>query len=192
MKKGDIIVVPTDTVYGLAACLYDDQALEKIYEIKGREQSKQIAILCANIGQLEGIVRIDEASRALMEAFWPGSLTIVMKTTEQHKQKTGEDTIAVRMPKHRYLLNLIEVRGVLRVTSLNKSGEPPLHNIKDIHCQYGDLVSEIHTQDETVASQIASTIVDVTTGRVNMIRQGSITVDDINKVIIGTSSKKQD
>lgn len=192
MKKGDIIVVPTDTVYGLAACLYDDQALEKIYEIKGREQSKQIAILCANIDQLNGIVQIDDASRALMETLWPGSLTIVMKTTEQHKQKTGEETIAVRMPNHRYLLNLIEVRGVLRVTSLNKSGELPLQHIKDIHSHYGDLVSEIHTQDETGASNIASTVVDVTTGKVKMIRQGSITVDDINKVIIGASSKKDD
>ncbi|MBE0701248.1 MAG: threonylcarbamoyl-AMP synthase, partial [Acholeplasmataceae bacterium] len=149
MKKGSVIVVPTDTVYGIACKLFDNTALERIYQIKGRDQSKQIPLLISNIKQLEDIILNTSYSKVLMHHFWPGPLTIIFRTNPSFRKKTHEETIAVRMPNHAFLLGLIEKEGVLRVTSLNRSGEPPLSNLEDIYQQFGTKVDDIYAQDQT-------------------------------------------
>jgi L-threonylcarbamoyladenylate synthase len=175
MNKGDLIVMPTDTVYGLAAMLYDEEALQKIYDVKGRDQSKQIPLLISSINQIKDIAIYDDQLKKIMEKFWPGALTIVMKTTQSFKQKTGEDTIAIRMPKHPKALALINDYGVLRVTSLNKSGEPPLESLEDIHKVFGHFVSEIHEHGEIAKSEISSTVISIVNGHIKILRQGEIT-----------------
>ena len=182
MKNGDLIIIPTDTVYGLAARLYDEVALEKIYQIKGREQSKQIPILCSKLSDLLPIAETNIVSRAIMKNLWPGALTIVMPTTKQFFEMTGEKTIAARIPNHPVALELIEKYGVLRVTSLNKSGQPPMTDIRAIRQEFGPYVVEIHEQ-EFNQSDISSTVIDMSSGEVKILREGSITMDDLQKAI---------
>lgn len=182
MKKGDLIIIPTDTVYGLAARLYDEIALEKIYQIKGREQSKQIPILCSKLSDLLPIAETNIVSRAIMKNLWPGALTIVMPTTKQFFEMTGEKTIAARIPNHPVALELIEKYGVLRVTSLNKSGQPPMTDIRAIRQEFGPYVVEIHEQ-EFNQSDISSTVIDMSSGEVKILREGSITMDDLQKAL---------
>ena len=94
MKKGELIIMPTDTVYGLCAMLYDQEALEKIYVLKGREQSKQIPILLSSIGEAKEIAIVSKEAEFIMERYWPGKLTIVLKATDLYKDKTSENTVA--------------------------------------------------------------------------------------------------
>ncbi|WP_176239650.1 L-threonylcarbamoyladenylate synthase [Mariniplasma anaerobium] len=178
MSDGDLIIIPTDTVYGLAAKLYDDKALEKIYEIKDRDQSKKIPILISNINQLKEICIISDLSLKLMKKYWPGALTIILRTTKTFKEKTNEDTIAVRMPNHPIALKLIDTYGILRVTSLNKSGEQPLTNIEEIKKIFGLFIKEIYPQGDISKSDISSTIVDLTNDHINVLRQGNINISD--------------
>lgn len=185
MNKGDLIIIPTDTVYGLAAKLYDEEGLKKIFEIKGRDQSKQIPILCHEISDLNNIADLDNVSRILMEKFWPGPISFVINTTELFYQLTGEKTIAARIPNHPKALEIIKKYGVLRVTSLNKSGEPPLSDITQIRQQFGNLVSEIYEQNEE-QSDISSTVVDLTSKPLKILRHGTISEESIKDVLNNT------
>ncbi|MCF7930256.1 MAG: threonylcarbamoyl-AMP synthase [Acholeplasmataceae bacterium] len=182
MNKGDLIIIPTDTVYGLAAKLYDEEALKKIFEIKGREQSKQIPILCHDMTDLIDIVELDQVSLFLMKQFWPGPITFVFNTTEKFHQLTGEKTIAARIPNHPKALEIIKKYGVLRVTSLNKSGEPPLSDINEIKDQFGSMIDEIYEQTED-QSHVSSTVVDLTVKPLKILRQGTITEESIKNAL---------
>jgi len=182
MKNGDLIIIPTDTVYGLAARLYDDEALEKIYQIKGRDKSKPIPILCSKMSDLLPIAETNIVSRAIMKNLWPGALTIVMPTTKQFFEMTGEKTIAARVPNHPVARELIEKYGVLRVSSLNKSGQEPMTDLRQIRNVFGPYVVEIHPQ-EFDQSDISSTIIDLTTNEVKILREGTITMDDLQNAL---------
>ena len=180
MNKGDVIILPTDTVYGLATRLYDEVGLEKIYEIKGREQSKQIPILISDIEQLEDIATYDNFTKKVMEIFWPGPLTLILDTTEKFERKTGEKTIAVRMPNHSKALEIIQLCGVLRVTSLNKSGEPPMEDQKEIMNVFGSKVRAAFWQTPNYKpSNLSSTVAIVKEFDVQILREGAVTKEDI-------------
>lgn len=174
MYEGDLIIIPTDTVYGLAAKLYDLKALEKIYKLKGREQSKKIPLLISNVSQLKDICVTNKFSLELMKKYWPGALTIVLNTTKEFMEKTNDLTIAVRMPKHPVALKLIDTYGVLRVTSLNKSGEPPLNNLREIEKIFGPYVKDIYPHGQVAKSDVSSTVIDVTKSKFQVLREGDI------------------
>jgi L-threonylcarbamoyladenylate synthase len=183
MKPGDIIIIPTDTVFGLAARLYDDVALERIYRLKGREQSKQIPVLVASLEDVTSFAKTDDRLRRLAEAFWPGPLSIVVPTTDAHLEKTGERTVAVRMPADPVALELLSVIGPLRATSLNKSGEPPVVTYEDALERFADKVDHVHGGPDTVMSETASTVIAFDHDEVRILRQGAITKDMIASVL---------
>ncbi|MFH0767498.1 MAG: L-threonylcarbamoyladenylate synthase [Bacillota bacterium] len=182
MKNGDLIIIPTDTVYGLAAKLYDRVALEKIYKIKGRDQSKQIPILCSKTSDLVTIIKSNSVSRELMRNLWPGPVTFIFPTLREYFELTGEKTIAARIPNHPLALELIEKYGVLRVTSLNKSGEPPFTDIEQIKREFGPYVAEIYEQKRD-PSNISSTVVDLSTGGIEILREGTVTEEDLKDAL---------
>lgn len=179
MNEGDVIIIPTDTVYGLATRLYDKKGLQKIYAIKARDLFKQIPILISDIEQLKEIAGYDGFTKKVMKIFWPGPLTIVLDTTEAFKRITGEDTIAVRMPKHPKTLDIINKQGVLRVTSLNMSGEPPLEDPAIIKAMFESKVKAIYWQGNYAKSNLASTVARISKDKVEILRDGAITKEDI-------------
>jgi L-threonylcarbamoyladenylate synthase len=179
VKKGDLIIIPTDTVYGFAAMLHDEVALEKLYQIMGSEQSRQIPILISKMSHLAGIAETTVLSRKIMKTFWPGPLTMVMRTTEEFYAKTGERTIAARMPDHQLAKQLLTTYGVLRSTSLNKNDEQPLKDFNQIKALYGSNVSEIYEQKFN-QTDLSSTVIDMTGSSYVVIREGNIKKEDLD------------
>ncbi len=183
MKNGDLIIIPTDTVYGLAAKLHDLEALDKIYQIKGRDASKQIPILIASKTELFDIAYVERLGKELTKNLWPGPITFIFKTNREFFKLSGEETVAIRMPNHPKARNIIEKYGPLRVTSLNKSGEEPLTDLNAIKRQFGSDVVEIYEQDRD-PSNLSSTIVDLSKGEIKILRRGIVTEEDIKDALI--------
>lgn len=181
MKKGELIIIPTDTVYGLCAKLFDEEGLKNIYKLKTRDLQKQIPILVGNIEQAEEIAIISTQAMKIINAFWPGALTIVFKTTKDFYLKTKEETIALRMPNHKLALKLLNEFGPLRATSVNKSNEAPLLDYKSIYENYHNDVKTIYEQNEP-QSNVSSTVIDMTS-ELKVLRVGTITKEELLEAI---------
>lgn len=183
MNRGDVIIFPTDTIYGIGCKLYDKMALDKIFTIKQRDPEKHIPILISQVIDLIPIAKYDFRTLLIMQKFWPGPLTIVLETTLDFYEKTGEDTIAVRIPNHDLALDLIEQNGPLRTTSVNISGQPPLNTYKEINDKFSKKVTKIYGEHVEDYIGVASTIVDATvSGQLTLIREGAILFSDILEV----------
>ena len=128
LRAGGIVILPTDTVYGIGCNAADAGAVERLLAAKGRGRQMPPPVLVADPADLRGIVaQVPEAAHTLMEAFWPGALTLVLDADETLTWDLGETggTLAVRMPAHELALNLLRRSGPLAVTSANPTGAPP-------------------------------------------------------------------
>lgn len=186
LKSGGTVVIPTETVYGLAADALSENAVGKIYEAKGRPSDNPLIIHISDRTMLDTlVVGVSEIAEKLMEAFWPGPLTLIFNKRKAVPLKTtgGLNTVAVRMPSHEVARLLIEVSRVpIAAPSANLSGKPsptePKHVIEDmmgrVDCIISAGVSEVGLE---------STVVDIT-GEVPMIlRPGAITREMIVEVV---------
>lgn len=128
LRAGGLVILPTDTVYGIGCNAADAAAVERLLAAKGRGLQMPPPVLVADPADLIGLVaQVPEAARALMEAFWPGALTLILEADETLTWDLGETggTLAVRMPAHELTLNLLRRSGPLAVTSANPTGAPP-------------------------------------------------------------------
>jgi len=128
LRAGGLVILPTDTVYGIGCNAADAAAVERLLAAKGRGRQMPPPVLVADPDDLIGLVaQVPEAARALMEAFWPGALTLILEADETLTWDLGETggTLAVRMPAHELTLNLLRRSGPLAVTSANPTGAPP-------------------------------------------------------------------
>lgn len=125
--RGEIVAFPTETVYGLGANALDDEAVKKIFAAKGRPSDNPLIVHVASIEQAEAVAEVSSLARKLMEAFWPGPLSIVLpkKDGVAARVTAGQPTVAVRMPNHPVALALIRAAGVpIAAPSANLSGKP--------------------------------------------------------------------
>lgn len=180
--KNRVIIYPTDTVYGIGASVYDKDGIRRIYEIKHRPLDKPLAVLCANIDQIEEIAYLTDDARKLIKAFMPGALTIIIKSKDAIKNSMGLETIGVRIPNYNLAIDILEHNGPMATTSVNESGEPSLNNYDEIKEDYDDLVDLIVQPSGEKTSSLASTVVDITSS-IKLLRQGAISLEDIEKVI---------
>ena len=176
-----IIIFPTDTVYGIGTGIYNVEGIKKIYEIKGRDYTKPMAVLCANLEQVAEFAVLTKEAKLLARQFWPGGLTLILNTTEKYRKQTFEKTIGVRMPNHKKALSLLIKYGPLKTTSVNYAEEEPLNDYEVIKQRYGNLVDEIYTNEELISKQ-SSTVINLT-NNLHIIRQGTIKIDEINDVL---------
>lgn len=166
--RNKIIVFHTDTVYGVGA-LYDDEVgIEKIYEMKKRSQSKKIPILCGNINQVEKLTHFNQNAVNLSK-HWPGALTMILN------KKNSDDTLAVRIPNSEIALKVLNYFGPLATTSVNISGEKEVNTVKEIIEKFSEYIDYI-VSEELPLSETPSTIVDLTTNEIKILRQGSIII----------------
>lgn len=184
INQDDVLVFPTDTVYGIGASVHSPKALDKIFEIKNRPTEKSLIVLCANQTQLESIVGpVSSEIKKLINEFLPGGLTLILNCYMPLPDEItrGKQTIGVRIPNHEVALKLLKELGPLATTSANISGEPSPTKIDDnnpvIH-----RVDYVFDGGET-KEQIPSTILDCTKDEFTILRQGSITLEDIQKVL---------
>jgi len=180
LSKHGVIAFPTDTVYGIGCLAQDAVALDRIYEIKGREQSKAIPVLISNLEQLRMVAtEWSPTAQKLIDQFWPGALTIILQRQPTLPANlTPNLTIGVRMPNHAWLRDLITRTGPLAVTSANLSGAPEAINAEEVRMQLGNKIDLI-VDGGKCAGGVPSTVVDCTQTPVQILREGAIRLETI-------------
>ncbi|HYU58650.1 MAG TPA: L-threonylcarbamoyladenylate synthase [Actinomycetota bacterium] len=140
LAAGQLVVMPTDSVYGLAADPALPAAVSRLFEAKGRPRSLSIPVLVASMSHVDRLVEVDDRARRLIERYWPGPLTIVLPRRPGVDWELGEAraTLAVRMPDHPVALALLTRTGPLAVTSANRSGESTPATVPEIEAVLGD------------------------------------------------------
>ncbi len=187
LKKGKIVVFPTDTVYGIGTNAYDKEACERIYEVKGRPKNKPLSILISDISMLKELVEnVSEVEQKLIDAFWPGYLTIKFKKRESilpSVVSSGDEYVRIRLIKEGLIYKLIKTSGVPIVApSANLSGSLTGTKIENIVKELGGKVDYILDCGD-IESDTVSTIVQVENGQVLIIREGKIKKEELEKVV---------
>ena len=185
LAQGDLVAFPTDTVYGLGADAFNDQAVRKLYLAKGRSQEKAIPVLVANLEQFVDIVdRTTLPAMRLAEKFWPGPLTIVLRQASDLADAiSAYGTVGVRIPDHPVAQELIHAAGPLAVTSANRSGDTEACTAEEIETNMGAQVDLIVDGGRTPGGQ-PSTVVDCTQDPPRILRVGPISEEEIRSVLL--------
>lgn len=185
VEAGQLVVLPTDTVYGVGADAFDSTAVADLLAAKGRGRDMPVPVLVGSWDTIDGLVTYVPATmRALIEAFWPGGLTLVVEHAPSLAWDLGDSrgTVAVRMPLHPVALELLEHTGPMAVSSANRSGQPPALTVEQAREQLGDSV-QVYLDGGPVTIGTASTIVDVTTEVPRVLRAGAIGMEDLRRIV---------
>jgi L-threonylcarbamoyladenylate synthase len=185
VQRGQLVVIPTDTVYGVAADAFDPEAVSELLAAKGRGREMPPPVLVSAATTVDALATgIPSYARALIEEFWPGPLTLVLQQQRSLQWDLGDTrgTVAVRMPDHELAREILERTGPLAVSSANTTGAPAATDADEAERMLGDLVSVIVDGGAATGGE-ASTIVDATgeTGRI--LRRGALSLDQLNAVL---------
>lgn len=185
LKNGGIIIFPTDTIYGIGCSIFKNAAVSKIFKLKKRVSTKPLSINIAEKKEIYNLVKeVSKNAEKLMKKFWPGALTLVFKKINSISKivSGGKDTIAIRIPNNKIVLNLIKEAGFPIVsTSANLSGESDPHSFSSIVSDFYGKVDLIIDVGDVCG--IPSTVLDVSSEFPRLLREGSITKRDIEKVL---------
>jgi L-threonylcarbamoyladenylate synthase len=187
LRDGRLVVMPTDTVYGVAADAFDPSATERIFAAKDRGRAHPLPVMVRSQKQLPALTPlVSDALDRLVAAYWPGPLTIVVPAQSQLRWDLGRNdgTVAVRMPLDDVALALIRTVGPLAVTSANLSGRPTGPAAADAHDQLGDAV-DLYLDDGPREGGVPSTIVDVTRREPHVLREGVLPATEVLAVARG-------
>ena len=175
LRRGEIVGLPTDTVYGLAADPHREGAMASLYSLKGRSGAKAIPVLVASVAQAGTVAELTAIQEELALRHWPGALTLVLERRPVMPGWVGDPqrgTVAVRMPDHPLAIELLEAAGPLAATSANAAGEPPALDDAAARSLFGDRVAVylpgICPQGE------GSTVVDLTVAPPRVLREGPV------------------
>ena len=185
IRRGALIVIPTDTVYGIAADAFSPQAVDLLLTAKGRGRDTPTPVLVPATRTLEGLVDVmPEHARELTEAFWPGGLTLVVRHARTLAWDLGETkgTVAVRMPLDPVALAVLDQTGPLAVSSANRSGLPPATDAAEAARQLGNAV-EVYLDGGPSGDPVASTILDLTGDRPKVLRPGAVSLQELQAVL---------
>jgi L-threonylcarbamoyladenylate synthase len=185
VQRGQLVVLPTDTVYGIGADAFSPEAVKRLLAAKGRGRDMPPPVLVSAATTLDALaVGVPSYARALTQALWPGPLTLVCRQQPSLQWDLGDTrgTVAVRMPDHEVAIELLSRTGPLAVSSANKSGLPAATNADAAESMLGDDVEVLLDAGET-SDEVPSTIVDVTgdTGRV--LRLGAVSLERLNEIV---------
>ena len=185
LKGGRLVVLPTDTVYGIGADAFDGTAVAALLAAKGRGRDMPVPVLVGSWHTIDGLVySVPDAARDLIQAFWPGALSLVVRQAPSLQWDLGDayGTVMLRMPLHPLAIDLLREVGPLAVSSANISGRPAAATAADAREQLADLV-EVYLEAGTSVQQAASTIVDLTGAEPKVLRQGPVTAAAIANVL---------
>lgn len=184
IQRGELIVMPTDTVYGIGANPQSRESVTRLLNAKGRAPSKPSPVLVSSWDDVERLTLCDERARALGEAFFPGALTLILPAKAHSTANLGETggTIAVRMPAHDFTLELLAATGPLAVSSANLTDMPPARTAEQARAMLGETVSLYLDAGSCPESAQASTILSLV-GKPHIVRAGSISSSDIEQII---------
>ncbi len=184
-KRGELVVMPTDTVYGIGTDAFSINGVEKLLAAKGRERNMPTPVLIGNPNALSALTtRVDQRMQDLVQSFWPGALTLIVKQQPTLNWDLGDTsgTVALRMPMHPVAIELLNLVGPMAVSSANKTGQAAATSSEMAIEQLGDSVS-IYLSGEQSAVALPSTILDLTGEAVKVIRVGALGLDKIRSVV---------
>jgi len=179
INEGGIVVFPTDTVYGIGCNPYNINAVKKIYKIKSRDISKSFPVLVYSKELAEQIAHFNKYTRKIVDKFWPGPLTIILKITDDKLKKSLNlnNKIAIRIPNHKCTLDLLEKCNFIVGTSANVSGEPSFTNSDECFNKIKDY--DVFVDGGTITSKGESTIIEIINDEIKIIREGSLSKKEI-------------
>jgi L-threonylcarbamoyladenylate synthase len=172
---GDVVGLPTDTVYGIGVDPLNQTAVGKLFELKGRPQGKPVGLLASDLAQAESLGVITGEARALAMQFWPGALTLVVTPRVVLADWVGDAqlaTVGIRVPDHPIAGELLSRTGPMAVTSANASGRPETTRAEEARVVFGDRVA-VYLEGECPGGE-ASTVIDTTGQRLIVLRQGPV------------------
>ena len=185
VKAGRLVVTPTDTVYGIGADAFDNDAVAALLRAKHRGPDMPVPVLIGSWDTVAGLVRdYNEPLRLLTEAFWPGGLTIVTHQAPSLPWNLGDTrgTVALRMPLHPLAIELLQQTGPMAVSSANISGCPAALTAQDARDQLGDSVA-VYLDAGEASIGTASTIVDLSGYRPRILRDGAVSAERVGEVL---------
>jgi len=179
INQGGIAIFPTDTVYGIGCDPYNKKSVEKIYEIKSRDITKLVPVLAYSKETATKICHIDEFTEKIVEKFWPGPLTIILKLIDENLKKSLslKNKIAIRVPNHKCTLELLKKCNFLVGTSANISGCSPYTNPDECFKKLQNY--DIFVDGGIITSKAVSTIIEIENREIKIIREGYLTKEEI-------------
>ena len=183
LNNNGVISVPTDTVYGLCSISNSKESYNKLMDIKKRPNSKKLPIMCADKKQIEKFLVVDKKTERIIDTFMPGPLTLILKKKEniQIYSNDDSDTLAVRMATSEALRKIIsKLDCPIFMSSANISGESPCTSLDEIEKTFPELDGMI---EGNVVFGLSSTIVDCTSSSIKILREGPITIEQINNIL---------
>jgi tRNA threonylcarbamoyl adenosine modification protein (Sua5/YciO/YrdC/YwlC family) len=177
--------MPTDTVYGIGADAFNAAAVRALLAAKGRGPDMPVPVLVGSWTTIEGLVMaVPPVARTLVEAFWPGGLSLVIEHAPSLQWDLGDanGTVMVRMPLHPVAIDLLRLVGPMAVSSANKSGNPPATTAADARAQLGEQVS-VYLDGGPSPIGVASTVVDITGDIPRVLRVGAVPLDRLRDVV---------
>ena len=183
-RRGDLVVLPTDTVYGLGCDAFSPTGVAALLAAKGRGRDMPLPVLVGSPDTVEGLAYgLSKTARDLVEAFWPGALTIVVRHQPSLAWDLGDaaGTVALRMPLHPVALELLALVGPMAVSSANRSGAPPATSYAEAEAQLGESVV-VYLDAGPSGDAVPSTIVDVSGDLPRVLRLGAVDLDTLRTV----------
>ncbi|MCC3651669.1 MULTISPECIES: L-threonylcarbamoyladenylate synthase [Streptomyces] len=187
VRRGELVVLPTDTVYGIGADAFSSEAVGDLLEAKGRGRNMPSPVLVGSPNTLHGLVTdFSELAWELVDAFWPGALTLVARHQPSLQWNLGDTrgTVAVRMPLHPVAIELLTEVGPMAVSSANLTGHPSPQTCDAAEEMLGDSVS-VYLDGGPTPAAVASSIVDVTGKVPVLLREGALSADQLREVVPG-------
>ena len=185
LRRGELAVLPTDTVYGIAADAFSPPAVSRLLAAKGRGRDMPVPVLVGSWRGIDGLAEhVTPTMRSLVEAFWPGALTLIVQAAPSLAWDLGETrgTVAVRMPLHPVALAVLEETGPLAVSSANRTGMAPPTTAAQAEEQLGTAVA-VYLEAGSSGDPVASTIVDLTGVRPVVRRSGALSLEELRTVL---------
>ena len=185
IAAGDLVVLPTDTVYGIAADAFSPNAVARLLAAKHRGRDMPVPVLIGSWHTLDGLVdHVSLSTDLLRTAFWPGGLTLVVRHALALAWDLGDadGTVAVRMPLHPVAIELLQRTGPLAVSSANISGRSPAPDAEDAYAQFGDDVS-VYLDGGNSEDALPSTIVDCTVEPPRLLRAGAVSLEELRSEV---------
>ena len=183
-RRGELIVLPTDTVYGIGCDAFKPAGVADLLAAKGRGRDMPVPVLVGSTRTVSGLTGwLSFAGERLTEAFWPGALTIVIRQAASLAWDLGDTdgSVAVRMPLHPVAIELLRLVGPMAVSSANRSGSAPATTYAEAEAQLGDSVA-VYLDAGTSGEAVPSTIVDVSGPVPRLLRLGAIDLDTLRTV----------
>ncbi len=183
LSRSGLVVVPTDTVYGVAADAFDPAGVRRLLRAKGRGRAKPAPVLIGSPDTLRALAtNLTPEVRELAKSFWPGGLTLICRQQPSLHWDLGDNraTVAIRMPDHEETLALLADNGPLAVSSANLTGQPPATTVVDAQDQLGDAI-DVYLDAGPTPGATASTIVDATGDTLTVVREGVVTLEQLRE-----------